>query len=183
MKNFLRKLYYLRSFLAFKEYGVNIMLSAKGKFVRPNEISFGNNVFIGRGFLISARQLVFGNNIMIGPNLVIECDDHVFDEVGKLMFEVRHSRNVKGVTIEDDVWIGANVTILGGVTIGEGAIVGAASLVKKDLPPYSICVGVPCRAIKPRFEKQNLKKHLSLVNSKYSWDAVHKLHIKAGLKG
>lgn len=165
MKSLIRKMYYLKSFLNFAKYGENLVLSKGGHFVRPEEITFGSNVFINRGFHISARNLVFGSNIMIGPNVVIESDDHKFSEIGKTMFETRNERNVASIKIEDDVWIGANVTILKNVIIGEGAIVGAGSVVTKNVPPYCIAVGCPCRAIKPRFSIADLKEHLKIIRS------------------
>ena len=62
-------------------------------------------------------------------------------------------KNEKPVFIKDNVWIGTRVTVLSGVTIGEGAVVGANSLVTKDVPPYSLVAGVPARVIK---EKVNI---------------------------
>ncbi len=60
-------------------------------------------------------------------------------------------RSKGGVRIGNDVWIADNVTILGGVNIGDGACIGAGSIVTRSIPPYRIAVGVPCRAIKSRF--------------------------------
>ena len=60
--------------------------------------------------------------------------------------------------IGNDVWIGSNAVIMGGVTIGNGAIVGSGSVVTKDIPAYSIAVGVPARVLKYRFESENIKK-------------------------
>lgn len=166
MKKLLRRIYYLKSHLKFKAAGKNLIFSTGGKFIRPKEISFGNNVFISNNFHISARNLTFGSNIMIGPNLVIECDDHKYNVVGKLMFELQKERTGNFVAIEDDVWLGAAVTILKNVTIGEGAIVGAGSIVTKSVPPYTIAVGNPCKPIKTRFTPSDLENHLSQVNSK-----------------
>lgn len=103
---------------------------------------------------------------MIGPNLVIECDNHIYDKIGETMFQNRHLRSIKGVTINDDVWIGANVTILPGVTIGEGAIIGAGSVVTKNIPEYSICVGNPCKKIKDRFNQKELIEHKEIIKNK-----------------
>lgn len=168
MKKILRMLYYFDSFKKFKSYGKNIMLSKGGKFVRPQEIVLGSNIFINRNFYISARTLTLGNNIMIGPNVVIECDDHSFKNIGKTMFEMQNDRDISFVTIEDDVWIGANVTILKNVMIGEGSIIGAGCVVTKNVPPYTINVGIPNRSVKTRFTEVELRKHLEIVGSKKS---------------
>jgi len=165
MKEILRKLYYLFSFMRFKKVGKNIILSKGGTFIRPEEIVFGNNIFISRNFHISARNLIFGNNIMIGPNLVIECDDHIYNKVGVAMFQTQKERKGSFIKLEDDIWIGAGVTILKNVIIGEGAVIGAGSIVTKDIPPYTICAGIPCKALKPRFNEQELEKHLYIVKS------------------
>ncbi len=166
IKRLMRDLYYMRSISKFRKKGENLILSKGGTFVRPNEISFGDNVFISSNFHISARNLEFHNNIMIGPNLVIECDNHVYNKIGVTMFENRNERIVSGVVIQNDVWIGANVTILPGVVIGEGSIVGAGSVVTKTLPPYSICVGNPCKPIKNRFTESELEEHLMILKNK-----------------
>jgi serine acetyltransferase len=61
---------------------------------------------------------------------------------------------VRPVVIEDDVWIGANVTVIGSVRIGRGAVIGACSLVNKDIKPYSIACGVPAKVIGYRFSEE-----------------------------
>jgi len=63
------------------------------------------------------------------------------------------------VVIEDDTWIGANTLILKNVRIGEGSIIGAGSVVTKDIPPYSIAVGNPAKVIKQRFTNEELVRH------------------------
>ena len=63
------------------------------------------------------------------------------------------------VTIEDDVWCGANVTILKGVTIGRGSVVAAGAVVTKSFPPYSIIGGVPAKLLKMRFTPEQIEEH------------------------
>lgn len=158
----------------FKTYGKNIILSKGGIIIRPNEISIGSNVFISNNFHISARNLQIGNNVMIGPNLVIECDNHLFTLPGKTMYETRQERKIGSITIENDVWIGANVIILPNSRIAEGSVIGAGSIVTKELPPYSICLGSPCKPIKPRFSASQLKDHLDKIDSRYNFeDIIH----------
>ena len=70
--------------------------------------------------------------------------------------------------IENDVWIGYGSTVMGGITIGEGSIIGAGSLVTKNVEPYSIYAGSPARKVRGRFDTcEELQKHLELVRSKY----------------
>jgi acetyltransferase-like isoleucine patch superfamily enzyme len=65
-------------------------------------------------------------------------------------FHSNRKSNREGTKIEGENWIGANVLILGGVTIGKGVVIGAGSVVNKDLPPFTICVGNPCKPISKR---------------------------------
>jgi acetyltransferase-like isoleucine patch superfamily enzyme len=152
--------------------GKNNRLGPGGRFIRPHEIYLGDNIYIAPKFHISARNLAIGNNVLIGPNLLIECDDHVFTNIGRTIFSTMDTRNIGSVTIEDDVWMGGNVTVLKNVLIGEGCIVGAGSIITKSLPPYSISVGSPCRPIKGRFNVEDMGRHLALIKSKYTLDAI-----------
>ena len=181
MNSLLTKLYYLRSFLRFRAYGSNVQLMRGGLFVRPDEVTLGDNVFIARNFLISARSLTIGSNVMIGPNLVMECDDHRMDRVGVNMRESSGNRIVSPVSIEDDVWIGANVVILKGVTIREGSVVGAGSIVTKSTPPYSVSFGNPCKPMRTRFTAEQIGTHLASVPSRYTPDAIVGMWRDAGL--
>jgi acetyltransferase-like isoleucine patch superfamily enzyme len=162
--------------------GKNNRLGPDGRFIRPHEISFGDNIYIAPNFHISARNLTIGNNVLIGPNLLLECDDHVFRNVGKTIWSTYlDERNIGFVTIEDDVWIGGNVTILKNVIIGEGCIIGAASVVTKSLPPYSVCLGIPCRPVKTRFNSEELSIHLLLAKSIYLPETIIALWKKNGI--
>ena len=74
--------------------------------------------------------------------------------------------------IGNDVWIGRDVTIIGGVHIGTGSVIGANSTVAKDLPPYSIAVGNPARVIKYRFDKETIRKMLAIKWWNWSLDKI-----------
>ena len=78
--------------------------------------------------------------------------------------------SVKGIKIGNDVWLGDRVTILDGVEIGDGAVVGTGAVVTKNLPPYSVNVGVPARTIRYRFEKDEIER---LLKSRW-WDRDEK---------
>jgi len=173
--NIIRYIRYFNYYRRFKRRGKNLSLARNGVIIRPEEISFGENVFISNGFKISANNLTFGNNILIGPNLTIECTDHKYHKLGQTIYANRHNK-IKGfVTIEDDVWIGANVTILKNVVIGEGSVVGACSLVSKDIRPYTINVGIPTRVLKFRFNHNELKRHIESVGSNYSYKELKQI--------
>lgn len=173
---------YPKLFLFARRMGRNNELGPDGRFIRPNQIYLGDNIYIAPKFHISARNLSIGNNVLIGPNLLLECDDHIFQNIGKTIWSTRDFRKIGSVKIEDDVWIGGNVTILKDVIIGEGSIIGASSVITKSLPPYSICVGTPCRPIKARFNTEELARHLPLVKSQYSVNTVSDLWKKNGIK-
>ena len=79
-------------------------------------------------------------------------------------FENSYIRNNKSVVIGNDVWIGQNATVLPGVHIGDGAIIGANSVVGSDVPPYTIVAGNPARKIRSRFDNE-----LTELLLKFSW--------------
>ncbi|MBP9181991.1 MAG: CatB-related O-acetyltransferase [Fuscovulum sp.] len=99
-----------------------------------------------------------GKYVMIGPELLITGNDHRFDLPGQaVIFSGRPEP--KGCVIEDDVWIGARVTIMMGVRIGRGAVVAAGAIVTKDVPAYSVVGGVPARRIRMRFDEAGIATH------------------------
>ena len=84
--------------------------------------------------------------------------------------------------IESDTWIGCNVTILPGVTIGQGCVIGAGSVVTTPLPPYTVCVGSPCKPIKTRFSPNELEEHLRSLKNNLRVDQVISQWKKSDLK-
>jgi acetyltransferase-like isoleucine patch superfamily enzyme len=110
----------------------------------------------------------FGNSVLIAKNVsFLNRDDHRFNVVGKTIWDSPRGDSYK-VVVEDDVWIGHGAIILSGLTIGKGSVVAAGSVVNKDIPPYSIAVGVPARIIKQRFSDDEIRLHEKLLNSKVS---------------
>jgi|SRR5579859_424738 len=106
-------------------------------------IEIGDRVFINYGVSISAHKLVkVGNRCQIGNySLLMDNDYHQAGDKTML----GHS---KPIILEDDVWLGARVIVLKGVTIGQGAVIGAGSVVTRDIPPRSVAVGQPARVVK-----------------------------------
>jgi acetyltransferase-like isoleucine patch superfamily enzyme len=96
--------------------------------------------------------------------------DHAIDEVGipiarSTWVGDRSARGADSVHVGRDVWIGGHSTVLSGVRIGDGAVVGAGSVVTKDIPPFSIAVGVPARVMRMRFTSEvDRAKHLEALD-------------------
>jgi maltose O-acetyltransferase len=111
-------------------------------------IAIGEDTFIGCEALVGGNNSVrisIGNNVDIAPRAVIYSGTHEIDMHGE------HSAGKtigKEIVIHDGAWIGASSTVLAGVTIGRKAIIGAGSVVCRDIPEYAIAVGNPCRPIK-----------------------------------
>jgi len=109
----------------------------------------GNNVGIAQNCFIQVRGMVeIGNNVILGPGVSIFSENHNFSDPNKYINEQGETR--KGVVIKNGVWIGSNVTILDGVTIGAHCIIAAGSVVNKNLPEYTIAGGVPAKVLKNR---------------------------------
>lgn len=132
----------------------------------PELTHVGNNVFFNRGVHLSGHVHIH-DNVMLGPHVSILAGNHLYGLKGKT---VRHARMTlenpekNDVTIvEADAWIGANSTVLGGLTVGAGAVIGAASVVTKDIPPYTVAVGNPCRPIRRIFDDATLIEHLRAI--------------------
>ena len=117
----------------------------------PFHCDFGCNIHVGDHFfsnfnltILDEARVTIGNHVLIGPNVSLFTACHPTDPVERRV----GTEWAKPITIGDDVWIGGNVTILPGVTIGHRCTIGAGSVVTKDIPDDSIAVGNPCRVIK-----------------------------------
>jgi acetyltransferase-like isoleucine patch superfamily enzyme len=128
----------------------------------PNSLlSIGNDVCVDRGVDIRATvsdcSISIGDSTYLGPYVCMAGPGNI--KIGKKcliashtsIYANNHRKNGlsrEGIEIQDDVWIGSGVRILDGVTIGEGSVIGAGAVVTKDIPPFSIAVGVPATVIK-----------------------------------
>ena len=152
-----------------KHCGKNVQIGPNSE-ITPKNVSIGDNVYLGphTTILSTVANVSIGNNVMFGPGVTIITGDHRIDLVGRLMNSVTNAEklpeNDVDVIIEDDVWIGANVTILKGVTIGTGSVIAAGAVVTKSIPEFSIWGGVPAKAIKNRFSDADKEKHKEIIN-------------------
>ena len=123
----------------------NATISTSGS----GKISIGNNVHIGEGTIIySDVEIIIRDNVIIGPQNVIVDFDHVYRDADIPIIKQGHNR--QRIIIEQDVWISSHCSVIRGVTISEGSVIGAGSVVNKDVPSYSVACGIPVKVIKKR---------------------------------
>jgi acetyltransferase-like isoleucine patch superfamily enzyme len=118
--------------------------TGKGFFEIGDHSYIGCNAVIGAG----GGGIRIGNNVLIGQSVNMHSESHNFEDESIPIRE--QGISYKGITIEDDVWIGSKATILDGVVIGAGAIIGAGAVVTNSVPPCGIAVGVPARVVRTR---------------------------------
>ena len=121
---------------------------------------YGFNIFIHGLAVINYNCVILdtssvnlGENIFIASGVCIACAGHSIDPTQR----AEGISTSKPIVIERDVWIGANAVICGGVTIGHGSVIGAGSVVNKDIPPMSVAAGTPCRVIRKICESDKIK--------------------------
>ncbi|MDR0523382.1 MAG: sugar O-acetyltransferase [Candidatus Methanoplasma sp.] len=121
------------------------------KVVPPFSCDLGRNITLGRGVLINygcalldCAEIRIGDHVLIGPGVNIVTADHPMDHVKRRSW-ITSSRPVE---IGDDVWIGAGATIKSGVTVGARAVIGAGSVVVRDVPPDAVSAGNPARILR-----------------------------------
>lgn len=112
-------------------------------------LKIGSNSNIGPySYIGCSGKIEIGSQVMISPRVSIYAENHNFDNAEEPMKEQGVTRGY--VKIEDDCWIASNSVILSGVTIGQGSVVAAGSIVTKDVPPFSVVAGNPARILKTR---------------------------------
>ena len=166
--NFIRNIYYFRNY-SFKNI---ISIDINCIFNDSCNMQFGRRVTIGRNSIFSAKDgsiivgdncqfntnvhinasiggsILLGKHCLVGPNVVIRSSNHKYKSKNiKIQFQGHVSKNI---VIEDDVWIGANVSIIPGAFIGEGSVIGAGSVVNSIIPPFSVACGIPAKIVKNR---------------------------------
>lgn len=151
-----------------KQRGENVEFWADVDILRPELVSIGNHVAFHNGVFLSPcgewitigdhchfapygvlyGPLTIGNHVAVAAHVVFASVGHGYDRIDIPM--VQQKTQKKEIVIEDDVWIGANAVIIGGVTIGAHSIVGAGAVVTHDVEPYSVVGGTPAKLIRKR---------------------------------
>ncbi len=190
MKSILRKIrcFYLRN-VKWRRYtiGRNLFVGRRVYFWAKNQITIGDNFYIGKDSQIETDCTIGDNVIFANKVAIVGKYDHHFQKLGvptrmapRIMDDHYKWKGIYSKTvIEDDVWVGYGVIIMGGVRLGKGCIIASGSVVTKDTEPYYIYGGNPIRKLKPRFEtKADLEQHLNLEK-----DFLKKHSSYVGVKG
>lgn len=124
--------------------------------------TFGRLCFTNFNFTcLDCCPVRIGSNVLIGPNVTLATPLHPM-HYAERNIRVRADGSqydyeyAKPITIEDDCWIASNVVVCGGVTIGRGSVIGAGSVVTRDVPPFCLAAGNPCRVIRPITESDRM---------------------------
>lgn len=139
----------------FRYCGQNVNVERGANFYTGWEIELGDNSSLGIDCMLP-YDLKVGKDVMMGPYVVIVGISHQFSRTD-IPMRLQGIKTYEPVRIEDDVWIGSRAVILPGLTIGNGAIIGAGAVVTKSVPPFAICAGNPARIIRYRtgHQKEN----------------------------
>lgn len=138
-----------------KEKGENTCIEANFFCDYGKNITVGDNFYANHNCVIlDCAEVKFGDNVFIGPNCGFYTAGHPLDA------ETRNSglEYAKPITVGNDVWIGGNVCVMPGVTIGDNVVIGAGSVVTKDIPSGMVAVGNPCKTVKKVAEAEKSDK-------------------------
>ena len=115
-------------------------------------IILGNNFFANYGCkLVDGGTIRFGDDVLVGPGCTFVTVNHAVEPERRL----KGVMQCKPITVGHNVWLGAEVTVCPGVTIGDNCVIGAGSVVAKDIPPNTVAVGNPCKVVRYVGEKEN----------------------------
>ena len=144
----------------------------------PFYCDYGSHIEVGKNFfanynctIIDVAKVKIGDNCQMAPNVAIYTAVHPLHPVARnSMYEYGIS-----VTIGDNVWIGGNTVIMPGVHIGSNTVIGAGSVVTKDIPDWSVAVGNPCRVIKKITEEDKKYYYKDREFDSEAWEVISKL--------
>ena len=158
----------------FGECGKNVSIGHNFVVGGEKNIKIGSGTAIGPNcvFYASMAPLTIGKNVMISPNVTIVTGEHRTDIIGEYMRNVSEKdklpENDAPVTIEEDVWIGSNVVIMKGVTIGRGSIIHAGTVITRSVKPYTVYISDKIKVA--RFSDEEIVEHEKLLREKYPDD-------------
>ena len=164
-----RKLY-----LQMKSVGRNVYICSGYNISSMENIAIGDDVWIGYNCMMSGEGcLTIGSGTIISHNIEIWTQNHRYEAFDLESIPYDRKFIKKAVNIGENVWIGSKVIILPGINIGEGAVIGAGSVVTKDVPSYAVVGGNPAKLLKYRDKEQylNLKNNDNIyLKMNYNYD-------------
>lgn len=125
--------------------GCTLYADGGGEILIGNRVAFNANVSVNAAI---NGKIVIGDHVLVGPGVLMRATDHAFSRTDIPIWQQGHVPGT--IQIDDDVWIGGNVTILGGACIGKGAVVAAGAVVNGDVPAYAVVGGVPAKLLRWR---------------------------------
>lgn len=135
--------------------GANVKIGAYSVLAGAPVSNLGEGITLGDNSAVDAYSFIgssgfvsIGKNVIMGQHVGFHPENHAFDRNDIPIRDQGTTR--RGIIIEDDVWVGANATFLDGACVGRGSVIGAGSVVRGQIPPYSIAVGVPAKVIRSR---------------------------------
>lgn len=140
----------------FRQVGKNVWIEPDFRCEFGKNITIGDDVYINFGCVIlDCGQVVIGSGTLIGPNVGIFSGNHTLDA------EERAAGGLvpKGIRIGERVWIGGNVSIVPGVSIGDDTVIAAGSVVTRDIPGSVLAAGNPCRVLRPITPEDKIGYH------------------------
>jgi maltose O-acetyltransferase len=135
----------------FSSCGDGVIVKRNCYFGKGDSVVVGSRSQLGADSRIGPGVTI-GDDCVMGPGVIVMTTSHAFEDPA-IPIRLQGALPVRPVTIGDDVWIGTRVVILPGVSIGRGAVIGASSVVARDIPPLAVAVGSPARVIRFRGEK------------------------------
>ncbi len=173
MKKFLKEILGIINCIKFRigKFGKKIYIGKENRIIGGKDIEIEDNVSIRpygfitcnenaklkikkntdigtRARICCANKITIGENVLFGPNIYVADQDHKYTDINTPIMNQGVNIFKSGIEIGDDSWIGINSVIVGNVKIGKHCIIGANSLVNKDIPDYSVAVGNPAKVIK-----------------------------------
>ncbi len=165
--------------LKFIQKVIDILRNKKPPVISPKVNSCGKHSYISRDSSINREDTIIGSFCSISDGVRIGLAQHPtnYFSTSHFCFDNLNLEDVgfvdKPCVIGNDVWIGSDVLIMGGINVGDGAVLAAGTVVTKDVPPYAIVGGVPAKVIKYRFDEETIKELLEL-----KWWDMHDEKIK-----
>ena len=138
---------WLMKFIAI-ECGDGIIIKQFCYIGGAKNLRIGNRSQLGANARIGPN-VTLGDDVVMGPDVVLMTTAHAFEDPRVLIRE-QGALPILPISIGDDVWLGTRVIVMPGVSIGNGAVIGAGSIVTKDIPAYAIAVGSPAKVIRKR---------------------------------